>query len=248
MERRKIIRLEELSLNAVPAMKQAVYDGWIIRIHGGHTRRGNSVQCLYESNTEISDKIAHCEEIYRGHGRRCIFKLTDATLPSGLDRILAERGYASEGDVFVQTLDLNSSGLPQDPDVETLGNASDEWLSRFCEMYKIKAFDRDPLARMIELILPEHALFQMRIEGEIVACGLGVLEDRTVGLFDIVSHPDHRREGLGRRISESILAWAKTRGANRAYLQVMKVNEPALRLYGKLGFKTAYSYWYRAKE
>ena len=46
---------------------------------------------------------------------------------------------------------------------------------------------------------------------------------------------------------QALLAWGQRHGAYTAYLQVMCNNEPALRLYEKLGFQEKYQYWYRIK-
>ena len=39
--------LEELALTTWPALQQWLYDGWVVRFAGGHTRRANSVTPLY---------------------------------------------------------------------------------------------------------------------------------------------------------------------------------------------------------
>ena len=80
-----------------------------------------------------------------------------------------------------------------------------------------------------------------------VGCGLGVVESKHIGLFDIVIDKSYRNQGLGQILIESILAWGKSKGAEYGYLQVLVDNDPAVRLYSKAGFKEEYRYWYRMK-
>lgn len=82
---------------------------------------------------------------------------------------------------------------------------------------------------------------------EMAACGLGVLEREKIGLFDIRVKDCYRRLGLGTEICRQIIKEGKKYGANEVYLQVASVNEGAIRLYEKLGFTNAYTYWYRVK-
>jgi ribosomal protein S18 acetylase RimI-like enzyme len=46
---------------------------------------------------------------------------------------------------------------------------------------------------------------------------------------------------------KALLSWGQEGGAESAYLQVMRDNGPAIRLYEKLGFEEIYPYWYRVK-
>jgi GNAT superfamily N-acetyltransferase len=53
---------------------------------------------------------------------------------------------------------------------------------------------------------------------------------------DMVIDEAWRAQGVGRKLLESALAWAKSRGATRAQLLVDLDNEPALGYYGHLGW------------
>lgn len=86
-------RIEEASLNAWPALHQLLYDGWIIRLSNGYTKRANSVTPLYPSALEVEENIAYCERLYRQQGLPPIFRLTSHACPPGLDEALAARGY-----------------------------------------------------------------------------------------------------------------------------------------------------------
>ena len=98
---------------------------------------------------------------------------------------------------------------------------------------------------ILNAIRTECAHAVLRDGEEVLACGLGVVERGLVGLFDIVTHPAHRRQGCGEELVRGLLAWGRERGAQTAYLQVAQANAAAQALYFKLGFAERYRYWYR---
>ncbi|HEY5338273.1 MAG TPA: hypothetical protein VIJ85_08735, partial [Rhizomicrobium sp.] len=55
--------VEEACLNAWPALKEIFYDGWLIRLAEGQTRRTNSVNVIGPGRAAMEDKIAYCERI-----------------------------------------------------------------------------------------------------------------------------------------------------------------------------------------
>ena len=80
-----------------------------------------------------------------------------------------------------------------------------------------------------------------------IASGVAAYADDWVGLRSIETHPDHRRQGLGLAVMAALLGWGAERGALTAYLQVLSFNEPALALYGRLGFRVHHEYRYLAE-
>jgi ribosomal-protein-alanine N-acetyltransferase len=56
-------------------------------------------------------------------------------------------------------------------------------------------------------------------------------------LLSLAVAPEARRRGLGRRLIEDGLARVQRDGARVCYLEVRSANEPALALYGSLGFR-----------
>lgn len=59
-----VARLEEAALNGLPALQTEFYDGWIVRMAEGYSRRANCVVPLYESTTPLQEKLVHCEAAY----------------------------------------------------------------------------------------------------------------------------------------------------------------------------------------
>jgi GNAT superfamily N-acetyltransferase len=77
---------------------------------------------------------------------------------------------------------------------------------------------------------------------------MAIADGGKVGLFDLVTDANHRREGYGQQLVNGLLGWGHHVGAREAYLQVVHANQPAWRLYEKLGFASGYDYRYRVKE
>ena len=53
---------------------------------------------------------------------------------------------------------------------------------------------------------------------------------------------------MARRICETLLREGIRAGAQRAYLQVLAENAPAIDLYQSLSFACEYTYWFRVKS
>ncbi len=236
--------IEEISLNAWPALQTLLCDGWIVRFADGYTKRANSVNPLYPSLAGIDAKIQSCESLYRRRRLPVIFKLTSAVLPDDLDERLQARGYESSAATGVQLLDLN--GTKQGAAVaQVTESCSAEWLAAFCRLRSVNSQDRSTLHQMLGRIPPSTGFFTLADGAETVACGMGVVQDGFVGLFDITTDTRFRRRGLGRQLVSDILGWGKQQGARTAYLQVALANVPARRLYATIGFVEFYQYWYR---
>lgn len=74
-----------------------------------------------------------------------------------------------------------------------------------------------------------------------------MLERDAAGLYEVLVHPEHRGQGLGRQLVQGLLQWAAQQGATHTDLQVAAANSRARQLYESLGFATVYGYHYRVK-
>ena len=84
--------------------------------------------------------------------------------------------------------------------------------------------------------------------GETLCCGLSVVNGEVAGLFSIAINISHRQQNLATSLIQFLLSHAKAAGAKFAYLQVEDTNTAARHLYKKLGFSSAYNYWYRVRK
>jgi GNAT superfamily N-acetyltransferase len=239
--------IEELSMNAWPALQTMLYDGWVLRFANGYTKRANSINPLYPSSIDIHEKIQTCEKIYQDKNLPIVFKMTHDGHPKELDAILSAQGYRKDSDTSVQVLGLMNWPESRSPEVTLTSIESEEWHTAFTNMNEVKPERAVVHRKMLDAIIPVKCYASYVFENRIAACGLGVLQHNHLGLFDIVTDKTFRRIGFSERLMYGLLSWAKQQGAQKTYLQVMLNNAPALRLYEKLGFKEAYQYWYRLK-
>ena len=273
-ESEKEIRyLEELALNAWPSHKIELYDGWLIRFSHNYTYRTNSVEQVGVSTIPTDEKIRYCEKIYRDFGTPCHFKINPLTDPA-FDRLLSERDYEIRHVTQTLTADLdkmhlqpssmaeydfeNRLGLPSavhyvspaGGDITVLLSAviTDEWING---VFHLNGTSEPVLRRivpsMFKAIPKETIAACVEIDGRMVASGLAICDREYAGIYAIYVSPACRKRGYARAICSTLLAEAKKRGSQKAYLQVVQDNVPAKALYLSLGFRDFYTCWFRSK-
>jgi GNAT superfamily N-acetyltransferase len=148
----------------------------------------------------------------------------------------------------VLTLNLEGWSAPGAAAISVRELPLEQWMGVYSEISGSLVARQPAHAQILRNILNPYLCEAIEIDGKWVACGLGVQEGAWFGLFDIFTHPEHRRQGLSTALIAAMLDWARSQGARRSYLQVMDSNQPALGLYTRLGYADGYRYWYRVPE
>lgn len=247
--------IEEASINAWPARRQFVDDGWLIRFHDGYTRRANSINPLHPAtgaDGSLAARLEKWERFYWEQKRPAIFKITPLVQPTDLDARLDERGYALEAPTGVRIRSLAERPAPP---AEIPGGQAHleraltaEWLASYTDFSAVHAQDLPPIRGILENLGLSCCFVTQWVDGRPVAAGLGVKEGGLFGLYDIVTSPNEQGKGYGVHLLHALLDWAWAEGASHAYLAVMDDNAPARRLYDKWGFREVYKYWYRVRN
>ncbi len=235
-----VLELEELSYRAWPAEDVLHRDGWRLRFTHRVTRRANSVWPNASSGRRtLDDRIDAVEEFYGLRGAPPSFQISEAALPALLDERLAERGYAVESPVVIETMEL-ARCCASPPDgrarVEVSARYGDDWLHLAVARGRFQGMER-PYRGILDRIGERAGFAVARRDDEPVAMGLGVVDDGWLGVFGMATVEEARREGFATRVLAALSEWGRGRGALRAYLQVERDNRPARALYAAAGFR-----------
>ncbi len=241
--------IEELTMNAWPSIQTMLYNGWIIRMADGYTKRANSVNPIYSFDNNIQEKIKYCEHIYRKNNLPVIFKIIECNEYKNIDETLENMNY--------EKIDLTSVQICND--LKHINNMQNgitvnnsfftDWINCFYECNEIKDLSvMKTIETMLGNIKSNIIAVHKKENGIFIGCGYGVIEREFVGLFDIIVNKEYRNKGYGNEIVKTILSEAGVQGAEKVHLSVVDNNAAAKRMYEKIGFKEIYKYWYRKKE
>lgn len=238
-------RVEETCLNAWPALRQVLLDGWVLRFGRGLTRRANSANPLRGERRPADLLIADCEALYRRQRQPAIFRLPSLT-GGDCDAQLALAGYTREGESCVLYGDIAAVAVHDDPEVRLAASPSRIWLAAMARLQNHSTGQARIYRRIVGALAVPAAFATLSSEGEIAALAYGAIHDRLLCYESVVADIRWRRRGFARRIVAALAAWGRAQGAAGACLEVEASNTPALALYDAIGLKTElYRYHYR---
>ena len=237
----------ELALEAVAAkgLRPAEAEplgGWVLRADSGFTSRANSVLPLRQLGMPLPEALDTAADWYAARGLPVkIHVPTEARRL--LDAELGERGWLAGGltHVFAARLDmLRAPAGTGHPSVEIADVPDDEWVT----LYR-GGGGRTPTGRALLTRHDTVAFASLRMDGRVVAVGRGAVDDGWLGVMAVEVDPAYRRHGLAAAVMAQLWRWGTAAGARRSYLQTEVGNEPAVRLYEKLGYTVHHDYHYR---
>ena len=92
--------------------------------------------------------------------------------------------------------------------------------------------------KSLEILLSGDNFGVVAVKDGQIAAYVGVISaPPEADITKVATHPDFRRRGLGEAVISALKAEAAERGIETLFLEVRRSNEPARRLYEKLGFE-----------
>lgn len=242
-------RVEDAGLNASAPPQQRWVDGWLVRFCAGKAKRARCINAVADGRLSVAARLAQCEQLYAEMRLPLVVRITPFTRPAHLDDTLAEMGLRTIDDTRVMVLDrLDDIAAPEWPAGWSIHNIGlDPFAQRVGVLRGSPLSQRQAHAeRLLHSPVPFTA-FELREQGEVLACGQYAMEGDLVGLYDVFTAPALRGRGCARRLCQHLLVHARSRGARHAYLQVEVDNLPARAVYHQLSFADGYAYHYRTR-
>ncbi len=242
-----LLAIERHSALGWPAPEVVVLNGWECRFApASQSRRVNSLTPLIPQAGMLPQTLAVARRLCRERGLVCTVRTTPAIGPDDIAYLEAE-GFVRKDTTSVEVSPLGG-GFAVDPDVVLFPPPHADWLQAYAQTSQLDAAETAVIDRMLSAVGGAMVLARLDVEGAPVAFGRAVMIDGLLGIFQIATAPSMRRQGLGRRIVTSLMAWGRKQGAMRAYLQVVSTNSPARALYRGIGFKPLYPYTYYVRD
>ncbi len=247
--------LEEVSGRSWPAPDEEWLGRWWLRSAGGFTARACSVRALGDPGRPFDDAL---EYVVAWYGERGLPAMIRAVSGSNVSMELDRRGWGFARAAVFQTVTVarlrrsivarSTSPTAQTAAVQTAAVQiapfpPQSWLRRYeggaITPAALQALTGTPEAAFATIDATDAA-------APAVAIGRAAVEGPWVGFTAIEVDPLARRLGHARTVMSALTEWAATRGAVRAWLEVLADNHSALALYASLGFTEHHRYAYRS--
>ena len=236
-------RIERHSALAWPATEVIPIKGWDLRLSPGlSSRRVNALNAVRPYLGPFPDVLETARAICRERNVACHVRMQPLAgdAPAAFLRSL---GLEGEGITHVETVDL-STPPASDPSVKVSTAVGDVWLRTYAAGHDYSLSQVVAIGAALASVGARQGFAVARVDAMPVAVGRGVVIDGLLGVFQVATLSTARRRGFGSSIVRSLMAWGADQGAAFAYLQVEAGNQGARALYGREGFRPAYSYDY----
>ncbi len=244
----QIRRLEAAAFRAWPSAS-TYYDGtWSIRLTPDHpSRRLNSVNPLDPNDHgELVDRISRAQTRFLAAGKPLTFRQTPLASRE-LEQYLQDEGFARDHESSVLSMPLSHFNSDRALNHIPLRDIK-RYVSASFAVHGTEHGSRDALASVISSIKAPYSMFVSEDEQGPVSTVICVQDGDLAGVLDLGTRADVRRLGHGATALATALKWAKSHGAQMAWLQVDLESDPALALYRDFGFEEIYRYVYRIRK
>lgn len=242
--------LEAASMSAWPGLRAVPLGGWLLRFGDGHTKRANCLTLLRAEGGDPAARLAQSEALFADAVMTPCVRFSDFADAPTL-QALDDAGYAEPFDTTVtlwRPLEA-SDDLPVGAEI-IAGAPSAEWLDDKDRINADLPADAAARRKILAAIAVPVAYAGVRgPDGRYGAVAYVAVDSGIASLNMVATDPVLRGRRMAELACAGLLAWARDKaGAREACLQVVEANDPARRLYARMGFgDPLYRYQYRLK-
>lgn len=246
----KINRLiETVAAHAWPGEVVKKYGDWLLRANNGVTKRANSVLTVGEI-PERKNWLIEIETFYEEKNIRPCFYITEST-PEQLDQLLAKNNYKIDTELNILVNDTDKLiGAIEENDrfqISIVNDVTSDWITSFLTLEEHDLNQREAFETIFQGICLPKGFLAICLHDEIVAVATIATEHGWGYISNVVVSEQYRRQGIASQLLFQLAKWASEHDTKNVFMQVLADNEPALRLYEKLGFKKLARSHYRMK-
>jgi len=238
-----VAEIELAAFRAFPADERTLQGGFVPRsTKPGVARRFNSATTEPELRTAATGDVDAIVGWCSTRSRPALARMLSC-VPAPVDDILDSCSWEQEAPTVVaaRSLDLGGHSAHAPKEAPSAGWPAVKSRSRSLTSKQLGSWRRRTMKSPVQFGYASGC-GPTRQE---VAIGLGALDGRWLGIFDMYVDEAHRRNGHGGRILDSLLSWGAFQRCTHAYLQAMVDNAAAMTMYQLAGCGECCRYWYR---
>lgn len=238
-------RFEAVGFRSFPSGWTTFDGAWAVRLTEGHlSKRLNSVNPLDPGDKrDLEIRLAAAAQVFNAANRPLVVRATPLCPPE-LNDLMDREGWLRFDESIVMAADLAQADLADGKKQRPVPDRS-RFVQACVAMGSVDAQQALGLEQVIGAVEGRVGLFMTQgNDATPHAAVMAVLFGGLLGLFQIVTNPAVRRQGHGRSLVRSAMAWGRANGARSAWLQVEANNEAACGLYASEGFVEMYRYDY----
>jgi len=237
--------LERATLDAVAPPVVEAFPGWLLPFEQSTIGRAKSAVPLSHA-TQDASMLQKIVDRYTAHQLPAAFRVADVASLENIHQELRRLGFTPQQPTLVQigsaarVLDLLSAQTTTP--VTVTEHPTQSW----SDVYTAPGFDAvDGAHRVQALSRSATVLFASLADAQgPVAAGTASFSQGWASLHGLRTAERARGRGLAGCVVAALAQQAIARGIDRVFLQVDENNTPALALYQRAGFQTAWRYHY----